>query len=542
MKNSKWAILILVALLVSCIKGKHADLVVHNAQIYSIDGKMHVFEAMAIRDGKIIELGPEREILNAYNADRFINAEKKEIYPGLHDGHGHIMSYAKQLLVCDLVGVSSYEAMITRLEKFAQKENPKVIEARGWDQNLWGSSELPNNSLLNEAFPDIPVVCTRIDGHAMLANNKALILAGINKDTKVEGGKIIIENDTCTGLILDMAIEIVKVKLPKPSKKTLKEAILKVQEELIAYGITNVHEAGLMMNEFKLFDELATENKLKLSVYAMLFPNQESFDFVAKNGIYKNGNLTIRSFKIIGDGSLGSRGACLLHKYSDGNTKGFLTTSLFDIRTTAAFAKKHNYQMNTHCIGDSTNRILLNVIDTLWSDNDDHRWRIEHAQVIEQTDFDLFSKSNAIPSVQPTHAVSDMRWAENRIGTERLKGAYAYKTLLNQRKMIVFGTDFPVEKTNPFLTLHAAMNRKNSDNEPRDGFMPNQAIAFEDCIRAMTSWAAMARFEENNSGSLEKNKDATFVILDNPMQRGKIYQPNYAWKTFHCGKEVFTMD
>lgn len=535
-------IVIILLVLSSCMKAKHADLVIHNASIYSIDEEMSVYEAMAIVDGKIVEMGPEREILNAYSAYRFINAKKKEVYPGLHDAHGHIMSYAKQLLVCDLVATTSYQAMLTRLEKFAQKENPTVIEARGWDQSIWGDSTLPNNQLLDERFPDIPVVCTRIDGHAMLANTKALELAGITSQTKIEGGKIIVENNECTGLLLDMAIELVKEKLPKPDNKTLKKAILKVQEELIAYGITNVHEAGLMMDEFKLFDELATEKKLKLSVYAMLFPNQESFDFIEKNGIYNNGNLTVRSFKIIGDGSLGSRGACLLHSYSDANTTGFLTTSIFDIRTTAGFAKKHNYQMNTHCIGDSTNRILLNVIDTLWSVNDDHRWRIEHAQVINQTDFALFNKSNAIPSVQPTHAVSDMRWAEKRLGTKRLNGAYAYQTILNERQMIVFGTDFPVEKTNPFLTLHAAMNRKNGENEPDNGFLPNQAISFENCIKAMTFWAAMARFEENTSGSLEKNKDATFVILDNPMQRDAIYQPNYAWKTFHKGELIFGME
>lgn len=534
--------IVALILLSACIKGKHVDLVVHNANIYSIDGKMSVYQAMAIKDGKIVELGPEREILNAYSAENFINAEKKEIYPGLHDAHGHIMSYARQLLVCDLVGVGSYAALITRLEKFDQKEKPAIIQARGWDQSLWSNTTLPDNSLLNQAFPDIPVVCTRIDGHAVLANDKALELAGITPETKVHGGKIAVKNGKCTGLILDMAIEVMKKKLPQPTKAQLKTAILKVQDELIAYGITNVHEAGLLMDEFALFDELASENKLKLSVYAMLFPNEKSVEFVKENGQYVNGNLTVRSFKIVGDGSLGSRGACLLHAYHDYNTTGFLTTSILNIQTTAKFAKEHNYQLNTHCIGDSTNRILLHLIDSLWGENDDHRWRIEHAQVIDQADFDLFNKSNAIPSVQPTHAVSDMRWAEERLGKERLKGAYAYKTLLNQRKMIVFGTDFPVEKTNPFLTLHVAMNRKNNENEPNEGFLIEEAISFDNCIRAMTFWAAMARFEEKSSGSLERNKDATFVIIDNPMQRGKVYQPNYAWKTYHKGTAIFSMD
>lgn len=532
----------LLGSLSACYKGKSADLVIYNARIHTLDKAGTIQNAMAIKDGIILETGPEREIRNKYSAEEEINAEQKEIYPGFHDAHGHISVLAYYNLQCDLTGVTSYDQMIIRLTEHQNKKNPKVVVARGWDQNLWGETQLPNWNALNKAFPEQPVVCSRVDGHAVLINQAAVDYFQLNLDTLIEGGEILKVNNLHTGVLLDNAMNLLFSKFPQTSDEQIKESILEIQEKLLAYGITNVHEAGLYMEEFRILDEMASSGELKIGVYGMLLPSDETFDFVRKNGHYTNGPLTIRSFKIIGDGALGSRGACLLHPYHDHSSNGFLTTSIKEVHRIAQFAKEHNYQVNTHCIGDSTNRNLLHLIDTIMSDQEDHRWRIEHAQIVNPADLELFKHAGVIPSVQPTHAVSDMSWAVSRLGEARLQSSgYLYKSLMLQNNIIAFGTDFPVEDMNPFLTLHAAINRQNEENLPKDGFQMKEAISLENSIKAMTLWPAIASFQEGKVGSLEKNKTATFVILDHPLNTSGAYEPNYAWMTFIDGKTVYTM-
>ncbi|SFT87686.1 hypothetical protein SAMN05216474_2842 [Lishizhenia tianjinensis] len=534
--------LTLSLLLTSCFKGENADLVIYNARIHTLDKEGEVHNAIAIKDGKILETGPEREIRNKYSASEEINAEQKEIYPGFHDAHGHISILALNNLKCDLRGSTSYAQMITRIEKHLNKKEQLVVVAHGWDQNVWGETQLPNFEQLNKAFPNQPVVCTRVDEHAMLINQAAVEYFQLNVDTLIEGGELLKENGVFTGILMDNAMSLINDRLPQPSDQEIKESIKDIQRQLLGYGITNVHEAGLYMEEFRILDEMATSGELKIGVYGMLLPTQEAFDFVLKNGHYTNGPLKVRSFKIIGDGALGSRGACLIHPYHDHAGNGFLTTSMKDVASIALFAKENNYQVNTHCIGDSTNRNLLHLIDTLMSDVEDHRWRIEHAQIVHPNDLKLFQHAGVIPSVQPTHAVSDMPWAANRLGEERLKNSgYLYKSLMLQNNIIAFGTDFPVEHMNPFLTLHAAINRQNAENMPEGGFQKEEAIGFHESLKAMTIWPAIASFQEGKVGTLEKNKQATFVILDHPLSTSGDYQPNYAWMTFIDGKAVFSM-
>lgn len=526
----------------SCYKGENADLVIYNARIHTLDKEGEVHNAIAIKDGKILETGPEREIRNKYSANEELNAEQKEIYPGFQDAHGHIFGLANLNLQCDLTGATSEAQMITRLEKHKNKHGGELILAWGWDQSLWGESELPNNTALNKAFPNTPVVCKRVDGHAALINEAAIKAYQLDINQNVRGGEIQLEDGIATGILLDNAIELIMNKLPQPSADDLKKEILRIQKKLLSYGITNVHEAGITMEQFRILDELASEGKLKIGVYAMLFPKQEAFDFVLKEGHYNNGPLSVRSFKVIGDGALGSRGACLIHPYHDRQSTGFLTTSLADLKAITLFAKENNYQVNTHCIGDSTNRNLLHLIDTLMKDVEDHRWRIEHAQIVHPNDLDLFAQAGVIPSVQPTHAVSDMRWAADRLGNERLKtSGYLYKSLLHQNNIIAFGTDFPIEHMNPFLTLHAAINRQNADNLPEGGFQKEEAIGFHESLKAMTLWPAIASFQEGKVGTLEKNKQANFVILDHPLSTSGAYKPNYAWLTYIDGKSVYSM-
>lgn len=533
----------LLITLSGCFKGEKVDLIIHNAQIHTMDNNLSVHEAMAVHNGEIIEIGPERSILNRFRAEETINAEQKDIYPGFHDGHGHIMSLASQRLVVDLTGSQSYYEMLSRLEKFAQKKQPEFLVGRGWDQSLWGEEDLPTNELLNERFPDVPVALTRVDGHAMLVNETAFKLVGLDTVSNVEGGKIIYKNDAPTGLILDNAIDLVTTKIPRASDDALINEILTIQDELLAYGITHIHEAGIHYNDLQLLDELATENKLNINIYAMLFTTEANKNFVKEEGIYKNNKLSVRSFKILMDGALGSRGACLLHPYSDmPDEQGFLLTSVEEMNKHTEFAKKYGYQVNTHCIGDSSNRIMLKRITELMDDTPDHRWRIEHAQVLHPDDFDLFTASGAIPSVQPTHATSDQRWAEKRLGKERLVSSYAYQTLLNKRGLLVLGTDFPVEDFDPFATIHAAVQRKNTDNEPTSGFLTDEKLSIEDAMKGMTIWAAQGCFEEHQLGSLEKGKQATFTILDQPFGNSANFKQNYAFKTFISGICVFDMD
>jgi len=533
----------LLFVLSSCYKGKSCDLIIHNALIHTMNDKDDVAEAMAIRDGKIIEFGPERQILNKYSSEETIDAEGKEVYPGLTDAHGHILSYANQLLSADLIGSKSFEEVVVRVEKYQSRKARKFIIGRGWDQSLWQSSEFPSNEKLNELFPTIPVCLIRIDGHALLANDALLKLANITATSKIDGGIIHVEGEKCTGLLVDNAMNPIYALLPEFPKKERIDAIGEIQAELFQYGITGVHEAGIQRKDIDLFKELIDEHNFELNLYAMLMPSEENIAFARKNGFYQYKNLSIRSFKVIGDGALGSRGALLKSPYTDQhNHFGVLTTSEKEMNRIATICELTGYQMNTHAIGDSTNKILLNLYQRIYEVNKDHRWRIEHAQVVDPKDFELFNKYGVFPSVQPTHAVSDQRWAEQRIGRTRMLGAYAYKTLLKQNGMVAIGTDFPIELTDPFLTIHAAVNRQNSENMPSAGFYPNESITLLECLKGMTIWAAFASFQENELGTLEKGKDATFAIFQRPIRAEGNYEPNFALHTFIKGKKVYTVD
>ncbi len=530
-------------LLSACFKGEKVDLVIYNASIHTMDEKNTIHEAMAVNEGKIVAIGPEREILNRFRGFTEINAKKKDILPGIHDSHGHLIGLAFKRLEVDLSGSKSKYDVLLRLEKHVSKnENIEFVLGWGWDQSIWGDSVLPSNELLNERFPNTPVILSRIDAHTVLVNDKALKLAGITAETKVENGIVLVEENKPTGILIDKAVDLVYNLVPSPSKEAIKKEILAIQEELFAYGVTHVHEAGLYASDLSLLDEMASAQELKLNVYAMLFHNESTIAFAKKYGIYKNNSLNVRSFKLMIDGALGSEGACLTHPYATKKHHGLLLHSPEKIKELAELTKDLGYQMNTHCIGDSANRIMLQLIDTLFEKNDDHRWRIEHAQVVHPNDFQLFFDSDAIPSVQPTHAVSDYRWAESKLGSDRIQGAYAYKTLLEKRKMLLFGTDFPVEDINPFATLFAATKRKNTNNEPTNGFRTEEAVSLQDALKAMTIWAAYGIFEENRLGSLEKGKLATFVILDQPLVMKNYFEPNYANKTFINGELVYAMD
>ncbi len=532
------------------MKGESADLVIHNAQIHTMDEDNTIYEAIAIKDGKIIEVGPERQIINKYSAEETIDAGSKSIYPGFIDAHGHILSYARQKLSINLVGCKSYDEMLVRIEMYQSRHNRKFIIGRGWNQNLWKKSDgMPTNEKLNELFPDIPVCLFRIDGHALLANDylikKSKVVEKFNADAELNsGGYLILDSlQQPTGVFIDNAMNPILDILPDFPLEELKAAILEVQEELFQYGITGVHEAGVQFEELEMLEELMETGEFPLNLYAMLLPTEDNIEFARENGIYQKDNLTVRSFKVVGDGALGSRGAFLKHSYSDlHDHKGYLTTSLERMKNIAKLCEEVNYQMNTHAIGDSTNRIMLELYQNIYEVKPDHRWRIEHAQIVDPIDFKLFAAAGVFPSVQPTHATSDQIWAVSRLGLGRMKGAYAYRSLLNQFGMIAIGTDFPVENIDPFLTIHAAVNRQNSEGVPSGGFQMEESITLEQCLRGMTTWAAFAAFQENELGTLEKGKDATLLILDSPLKINGAFKNNFAYMTFINGKKVYSVE
>lgn len=544
-----FALPILLLFLSSCMKGEQVDLIIHNAVVHTMTDSDPKADAIAIRDGKIVEVGPERQILNKYRAEEIINAQNRDIYPGWTDAHGHILNYARLKLSVNLIGCQSYDEMIVRIDKYQSRHNRKFVIGRGWDQSLWGGDELPNNKKLNELFPDMPVCLFRIDGHALLANDylikRSNVFKELEKDPELSSGGYFLKDQSGnpSGVFVDNAMEPILRVLSDFPEKELSEAILEVQDELLTYGITGIHEAGLTQKELQLLKKLSDKGVFLIDLYGMLLPEQANLSFIEKEGIYKHKNIFIRSMKVYGDGALGSRGACLKADYTDhSGHKGYLTSSIRKMERLASFCLKHGYQMNTHAIGDSANKVVLDLYKQAFEFNPDHRWRIEHAQIVDPNDQELFASYGVFPSVQPTHATSDQRWAEARIGKKRMDGAYPYKSLLNRFGMLAIGTDFPVEYIDPFATIHAAVQRKNSSNYPDLGFRKNESITLEECIRGMTIWAAYASFQENELGTIEAGKRATLSIFDKPVRSLSQFEPNFAYLVFINGKKVYSAE
>ncbi len=503
-------------------KEEPADLVVHNARIYTVDTDMSVKEAMAIKNGKIQELGAERAIMNKYSAERTVDAKQNPIYPGFIDAHAHFLGYGRDLQKADLVGAESYQEVLGRVKDHAEKVPEGWIEGSGWDHNEWKEKEFPTRGPLDSLFPDRPVLLERVDGHAALVNGKALEMAGISGDTSVTGGNVRTEKGKPTGILIDNAIDLVRSEMPEFSERRTRKALLEAQADCFKEGLTTVVDAGLSKRAVMLIDTLHREGPLKIRLYAMLSDTKENFDHFLERGPYKTERLNVRSFKFYADGALGSRGACLLEPYSDVEDSaqyGFLLRDPEYYRMQARKMIEHGFQMNTHCIGDSANRLLLDIYGNVLEGTNDKRWRIEHAQIVHEKDLDKFGKYNIIPSVQPTHATSDMKWADERLGSDRLGNAYALKELLDQNGMIPLGTDFPVEGIDPLKTFYAAVFRKNETGGPDGGFQPENALTREEALRGMTIWAAMANFEEGEKGSLEEGKFADFVILDQDIMK-----------------------
>ena len=507
-------------LIISCSQKKKADLLVFNVTVYTVDSLFTMAEALVIKDGKIAAAGKLAELEKQYEPKERLDAGGQYIYPGFIDAHAHFVGYGTGLQTADLVGTNSWDEIVEKLKTFSKEHPDGWLIGRGWDQNDWVVKEFPNNEQLNMLFPGRPVLLKRVDGHAAIANQKALDEAGILPGLKLTGGEAEVKNGKLTGLLIDNAIDLVTTKIPLPTKEQFKEALQDAEKNCFAMGLTTIDDCGLSAAETDMIKELQEKGELKMRLYVMLSDNVSNYVYLEKKGIIKTDRLHVRGFKVYGDGALGSRGACLLQPYSDKpGHYGFLLSKPTHFDSVAAWIHKKGFQMCTHAIGDSGNRTILKTYSKYLEGKNDLRWRIEHAQVVNQNDFNLFGQYSIIPSVQPTHATSDMYWAAERLGNERVKGAYAYKQLLQQNGWIPLGTDFPVEDISPFKTFYAVVVRKDAKGWPANGYQMENALTREEALRGMTIWAAKSNFEEKEKGSLEPGKLADFIILDKDIMK-----------------------
>jgi predicted amidohydrolase YtcJ len=514
----KFLLFVSIAIVVvSCHPKEKVDLIVLHGKIYTVDSAFTTAEAMAIKDGKILAVGKDADIEDKYVAPNFIDAAGKPVYPGFIDAHAHFVEYGNSLFTASLYGSESFEEAVQRVKGFSATHPglPWII-GRGWDQNKFPGKSFPDNTELSKSFPSTPVALVRVDGHAMIANARALELAGIHPGDKVDGGVVETRNGKLTGILVDNGMQRVYEAIPEPNAEQFTREVDSAQTQCFAQGLTTVTEPGIGRRAIEGLDSLQRAGNLKMRIYAMLSDNKEDLDYYLPKGPYKTDLLYVKGVKAYADGALGSRGACLLQPYSDGKPGwyGFLKSPIAHFDSLAARLASTDFQLCTHAIGDSGNRMILTVYNKYLKGKNDKRWRVEHAQVIADADFDLFGKASVIPSVQPTHATSDMYWAEERLGPSRIKGAYAIKRLLAENGWLPLGTDFPVEDISPFKTFLAAVFRVDAKGYPAGGFLPENALTREEAIRGMTIWAAKADCLDKEVGSLEPGKLADFVILE----------------------------
>ena len=531
-------ILFICTIFTSC--KKEVDLAVYNANIYTVDNNFSVASAFVVNDGKFYDLGNDK-IIKKYKPKKLIDLEGSTILPGLIDAHCHFYGLGTNQQVIDLVGTKSLDEIIEKLNS-TNIENNSIIRGRGWDQNDWIKKEFPDKTKLDQLFPNTPVVLERIDGHAYLVNQKALDLAKIDKYTSSSNGSILKKNGKLTGVLIDGPMRLIDNVIPDLSNGEKIKALLDAQKICFKNGLTTVDDAGISKEIILLIDSLQQTKDLKIRIYAMVSNSPNNVNYLLENGPIKTPLLNVRSVKVYGDGALGSRGATLKKPYSDQkNNFGKLVTSPVELKNLALKLANSEIQMNTHAIGDSTISLLLNTYNEVLKKKKDPRWRIEHAQIIDLADMEGFN-NKILPSVQPTHATSDMYWAEDRVGPKRIKGAYAYKTLLKKSNVIGLGTDFPVEKVNPFHTFYASTSRKDLNSYPENGFEIENSLSREETLKGMTIWAAFLNFEEKEKGSIEVGKYADFIVIDRDIMKVDLLSSakTKVLKTFLSGNLVYS--
>ena len=534
---------VVLFLLAGCHDKIYVDLVVHHGIVYTVDSAFTTAEAFAVKDGKIVAIGKNFDILGKYRGTDVVDAKGYPVYPGFIDAHAHFLGYGRSLFQVDLYDCKSWDEVIKRVQAFV-KANPKEkwICGRGWDQNKFPGKAFPDNTLLDGLFPGKPILLQRVDGHAAIASPAALQLAAVTPSTTVTGGSVGLKDGKLTGLLIDNAVDLISGIIPHPSQPDYEKWLLAAQANCFQQGLTTITDCGLMYYEVAMMDTLQQQNKLKMRLYVMLTDSASNFERYLAKGPYKTDRMYVRGVKAYADGALGSRGACLLQPYNDQpGWTGFLLHPVSHYDSLAQMLVGTDFQLCTHAIGDSGNRMVLTVYNKYLKGKNDKRWRIEHAQIVNNDDFHLFGNASIIPSVQPTHATSDMYWAAERIGAERLKGGYAYRRLLAENGWLPLGTDFPVEDISPVKTFYAAVIRKDSKGFPPAGFQMDNSLTREQAIRGMTIWAAKADFLDKEVGSLEVGKKADFVVINkDPMKVADDELPDIKiFTTFVGGERVY---
>jgi len=501
-----------------------ADLIVVNARIYTADATRPLAHALAVRDGTLLFVGSVRgaEALAGPKTERW-DLGGATVIPGMVDAHVHLLGLGQALRIVDLVGTRSYDEVIARVVERAKTARPGAwIQGRGWDQNDWTVTRFPTHDALSRAVPNNPVLLTRVDGHAALVNAKAMELAGLTAQTQdPDGGRIIRDAAGApTGVLVDRAQGLVGRVIPADSRDEVKAATLAAIAEANRWGLVGVHDAGEPEDVIAVFEELAKAGQYNLRNYVMVRADEDALDRLMARGprtaLY-GGRLWIRAIKITADGALGSRGAAMLKDYSDepGN-RGLVTADSGYMRRVAAKALRHGFQVNVHAIGDAANRKVLDIFEDALREvpTADHRFRIEHAQILNYHDIPRFAELDVIPSMQGSHQTSDMYWVPTRIGWNRAQGSYAWRSLLNTGVVIPNGSDFPVEGVNPLRSFKAFVSRSDTNGYPVGGWFPAQKTTRQEALLSMTLWPAFAAFMEDVSGSLTAGKYADFVVLD----------------------------
>ena len=500
-----------------------ADLIVHGATIRTMNDATPTAEAFAVRAGRFVYVG-SREGAEALRGagTQTLSLAGRTVLPGLIDAHLHATSVGLALHEADLTRAGTYEEVVRRTVAFARTSPDQWIVGDGWDQNLWPGKQFPTHAALSAALPDRPVVLFRVDGHALLANAAALRLAGIDAATAdPPGGRILRDGAGApTGVLVDNAVALVRRVIPAPTPAQLDRALRSAIAECHRYGVTSICEARTTRADLAALEALANDGALDLRVYAMLDDDENllraSFAAGPRDAAY-DGRLWVRAVKLFIDGALGSRGAALLAPYSDDPSNvGLLLTTPGHVRDTSVRALAAGFQVCTHAIGDRGNRIVLDAYEAAFAVRPvrDHRFRIEHAQVLSASDIPRFAQLGVIPSMQTTHQISDMAWAQSRLGAERVGGAYAWRSLLDTGAIVPNGTDAPIEPVNTLRTYHAAIARADEANSPPGGWHPEQRMTRDEALRSMTIWPAQASFREHVIGSIETGKYADFVVMD----------------------------
>jgi predicted amidohydrolase YtcJ len=501
-----------------------ADLIVTNARIYTVDDNHPFVTALAVRDGRVAFVGSTSEAMILRGpSTRLIDAAGQTVIPGMTDAHGHLFGLGVFLQSLDLVGTTSFDAILQRVSaRIASTPANRWLIGRGWDQNDWGDTRFPTHEALSRISPNNPVVLERIDGHAYLVNAAAMRAAGVTAATRDPAGGRIVRgaNNEPTGVFIDNAMRLIDRVIPPQSHDEMRAEALAAIEEAHRWGLTGVHDPGEPRDVLDLFEELGKEGALALRVYAMIGDDSAAiahyFQRGPQSGLYDN-HLWIRAIKLYADGALGSRGAALLDPYADdaGNS-GLLKSTPEHLRDVATRALQHGFMVATHAIGDRGIRVALDAYEAAFKavPTVDHRFRIEHVQVLDHADVPRFAQLGVIPSMQSVHQTSDMYWASTRLGYARTLGAYAWRSLLETGVIVPNGSDFPVERVNPLYSFHAAVSRQDENNWPPGGWFPEQMMTRDEALKSMTIWPAYAAFQEKDLGSLTPGKLADFVILD----------------------------